>query len=682
MMRRYWYQVVCLTLGWFLLGLSAQAQTIAFENVNVIPMVGPEFLAEQLVIVRDGRIVHIGPSSAGNVPSGATRIDGTGKFLVPGFIDTYAHIHEKSLVPFIANGVTTVRNVPGTHYQLGIKRSVDRGQMTGPRIVSLGIPIAGFPTDYHSQGVIRNGDEARFAVREIKRMGYDGVFVYTSIGPAAYFAVLDESRKLGLKVQGHFPYKVPRSMFFAGEQESIENLVALVDMRSGNMDYPEQYFPDFAGRLNSASKYVIPTLNVHRMRSLAEQTDQLLAQREMDYVPPRQKAYWNLRQGSVFAVSGYQYRGAPTAVRMLREKGVKILVGTDAGYPLIAHGFSYLDELQNLVETGMSKHEVLKAGTIVAAEFLGLEKEIGSIETGKAADLVLLDSNPLSDVRNAGKVAGVSVRGVWHGRDKLDRMLSELGTDLKNLSRERWTGFDDPSKKGFKHSATYEFLIRGVVGGEERLYVKEGRNGVRTILSHNSIDPHNFRKTTTAYELENGTVAKVSMDRTASEGKTTIGITRKADSCTINGDVAIFGGIKRTEPLPADWMILGPATSNNIDIDVIANYQLILDKLSDLTPTRTAAVNVKKPELNPEEWGRDSVIGDVEYLVTRLADKESGVLGRKEMLKQYEILQPGFNGGASFTQASFRLVFTIDPDGSIGSIDVDPESGVLRVRRI
>ena len=669
-----------LSIGLSLFTGIALAQTVAFENVTVLPMKGQDVLTNQLVVIRNQRIAFIGPNSPDKIPAGALRLDGTGKFLLPGFIDSYAHIHEKSLIPFVANGVTTVRNAPGTHYQLGIKNSVDGGQMIGPRIISLGVPIAGFPTDFHSQGAIRNGDDARFAVREVKRLGYDGVFIYTSIGPAAYFAVLDEAKKLGMKVQGHYPYKVPRSMFFAGEQESIENMVALVDFRSGNLDYPEQFFPDFAGRMAAAKKYVIPTLNVHRMRSLADKTDQLLARPEMNYVPPRQKAYWNLRQGSVFAVSGYQYRGAPAAVKILREKGVRVLVGSDAGYPLIAHGFSYVDELQNLVETGMSNLAVLRAGTIEAADFLGLGSEIGSIELGKTADLVLLDANPLSDIRNANKIAGVSLRGVWYDRPKIDQMLEELAVGLKNLAKDRWVGFDDPSRNGFRRVASYEFLVRGVVAGEERLYSQEEKDGSRTLLSHNSIDPHNFRKTVTVYELDKGLVNQVSVDRTAPEGKTTLNLRRSANSGRIVGDIAIYGRLSRNEHLPPDWLILGPTTSNNIDIDVIANYQLILDRFASLPPSTTAAVTAKKPELNPEEWGRDSVIGDVEYLVTRLADKEiDGPV--KSMLKQFEIFHTGFNGGASNTQAGFRLIVTVDPDGFIRSIDVDPESGVLKIVR-
>ena len=203
----------------YLIGIStASAQTIAFTNVNVIPMDKERVLENQTVLVRDGIIVEIGRSV--KIPKDATRVDGSGKYLIPGLVDMHTHllsdgddypdsIAEDELKVMVANGVTTIRLMIGTPEQLILRTKSAQGEIIAPTIYSASPHLTG--KEQGNNFVVNTPDEARAAVRKSKAAGYDFIKITTFIKAEVYEAAIDEAAKLNIKVVGHADSRVCRS---------------------------------------------------------------------------------------------------------------------------------------------------------------------------------------------------------------------------------------------------------------------------------------------------------------------------------------------------------------------------------------------------------------------------------------------------------------------------------------
>ena len=632
--------------------IVALSQTHAFTNVHVIPMDSFRILHHQTVIITDGKIAAIGNTREVSIPKEASIIDGKGQYLIPGLIDCYAHIHEKNLMLFLANGITTVRNVPGAAFQHAIKKLSDTGKLQGPRIYSTGPAVTGSVVAYHTQGMLLNADEARFAVRDVKRMGYQSVFSYVTITPDIYSAVLDEARQQGLPVQGHVPYMIPFEEYAEGSQLSFDNLVGLLNPRSGDT-YPKEQLIQFAEAFRKNGKYVIPTLTIHKARSLAHKSDSLKLRAEMDYVPPRQRVYWHLNS------LNYRYSGASEVVKVFYENGVKLLIGSDAGFHFAIHGFSYLEEVQNFAELGIPHYDILKSGTSSAAEFLGWDDKIGTVSIGKEADLLLVPENPLEKITTLAHHNGVMSRGVWYSRSKLNESLQSLKNELRGMpGSDRFGGFSVPDKN-YHLLAHYAISYKDIRCGDEKIFSSINSKNQMRLLSQNSIDPPCQRNTTTTWLIDNENILFTDVHRTSIEGSTQVTMTHQFPSSTrVHGNHPVYGEFDYVDSLNTYRITGGPNTSINLDMDIVANYHMLFMKLKPMEVGEADSLTSKKIELNAEEWGKRCITGDTWYKIKRRPDNAFGE-------RNYEIIQPGFNGSSEF---SFQSIITLGNDGIIKDI--------------
>ena len=205
---------------------------LAFVNVNVVPMDSERIIADQTVLIQDGRIHAIGPASSTSIPKGATRIDGRAKFLMPGLADMHVHLaHDEeadpdALVVFLAAGVTTVRNMWGQPIHLEWRNRICEGDLLGPTIYSVGPITDGDPPFWKGSSVVTTPDEAAKEVAAQKRAGYDGVKVFTNLTPKVYTAILDAARKHDLPVYGHVPTRIGLSRALTSGQKSFEQISA------------------------------------------------------------------------------------------------------------------------------------------------------------------------------------------------------------------------------------------------------------------------------------------------------------------------------------------------------------------------------------------------------------------------------------------------------------------------
>jgi imidazolonepropionase-like amidohydrolase len=429
------------------LKVYSQKQTIyAIKNVNVITMASANTVLENATVVISNNLIQ---SINGVIPKNATIINGRGKWLIPGLIDAHVHLPidgffgqkiptqrpdlafntQDIMTPFIANGVTTVLDLNSTMETFGQKKAIEKGYIIGPRIA-----LAALINGGNGQGRIANtAEEGRIMVRNAKAEGYDFIKVYSKLNIETYNAIVDEAYKQGLKTIGHIPNA------FQGKLELAFiphfGMVAHAEEFSKKSDsFSVQDASKFAKLSKDNGTWLSPTLIT--MVWIAKQThsiDSIKNSPTLKYVHPLLQSKW-------LTANNYVKNASPEnaiyfdnmvkfhfqIVKAFKEAGVPIVAGTDVGVSGVVAGFSLHDELELLVQAGLTPQEAINSATLLSAQWLGIDKQIGSVETGKFADLILLDKNPLTDINYIRKIAGVFVNGKWLDKTKLNAMLTDL----------------------------------------------------------------------------------------------------------------------------------------------------------------------------------------------------------------------------------------------------------------
>lgn len=422
---------------------STTLSQVAFVNVSVIPMDEERVLPEHTVLVEADRIVAVGPAVSVEIPETAVLVDGEGRYLLPGLSDMHVHLapEDYSLLLYVANGVTTVRNMEGSFWHPRWRDEVASGRRLGPTIITTG-PILDDSTMTRAEAV----DE----VRAEAEAAYDMVKVYNGTSAEAYEGIVETADELGMPVVGHVPFAVGLDRALSVPQSTIEHLRGYVweivppsapiqpDATTKARWLAWQYadttrFSALATRTVEAGVWNCPTLlDQTFFASPEEQHQERLESPETRYLSPAVRAWGDRSRDPYFkdfTESDYQdlHRHAlpmrQRFVRALRDAGAGILVGSDAW---VVPGFATHEELQELVRAGLTPYEAIRAGTYDAARYLGKEDEVGSVRVGLRADLVLVDANPLEDVANLGKISGVMVRGRWLHADSLHLRLEAL----------------------------------------------------------------------------------------------------------------------------------------------------------------------------------------------------------------------------------------------------------------
>ena len=407
------------------LGLG-QGGEIAFVGVTVIPMSEDSaVLHGQTVLVRGERIAAVGPSDEVDVPEGVREIDGSNKFLIPGLADMHVHLEyfpdPDVLKLFLANGVTTVRNMDGRNYILGWKERTSTGELLGPTIYTAGPLLDGDPPILPDNTVVTNAADAREVVVEQASAGYDFIKAYSNLSPEVYRAILATAREAGLPVVGHVPKRVDLDEALDGGQLAIEHLADFSDWIEadespfhGRWHWSKLFLamPVDTAKLTAAAVrtartevWIVPTM-VQAQRAVAAPglVRQWLDGPELKHVSNEMRADWEERlQGTAdrmddadWALVAQGQANRERLVSALHEAGAKMLIGTDTPNPFVVPGFSLLSELENFVSAGLSPAEALATATRGAAEFFGEPQDWGTVESGSRADLVLLRSNPLN----------------------------------------------------------------------------------------------------------------------------------------------------------------------------------------------------------------------------------------------------------------------------------------------
>lgn len=463
--------------------LVTAALSVAITNVTLIDGTDAPPRAGMTVLISDGRIAAVGRDMT--LPSEARRVDGTGKFLIPGLWDMHVHLANQPdqrltseiMAPvFVAHGVVGVRDM-GSDFDV-VKRLRDEilsGKISGPRIVSPGPMIDGMQEAGPAVYPVETDDQARKAVREIAERGVDFVKVQALLEPPVWRAVLAESAAAGLNVVGHVPeavsaFDVPGSgqrtiehvspalpgdaaIFIACSSVEAELRAEMLSIRAeagregADIDalrrrqrtlqeritetYDTARGESLFRKMKENGVTCVPTLiwsSTFRPGSTADPSLSL----PMQLIPGPLKKEWAARfeyyvVNSTTESQALHRKFATRSLELvgaMKRAGVMIVAGSDSIDAHVVPGLSLHQELELLVRAGLSPLEALHAATSNGARLLGKLDQWGTIEAGKVADAVLLDADPLADIRNTRRIASVIVNGKLIDRAELDSLLA------------------------------------------------------------------------------------------------------------------------------------------------------------------------------------------------------------------------------------------------------------------
>lgn len=423
----------------------ARPLVTAFVGVTVVPMVGERRLADHTVVVRGRRIETVGPSALVQIPPGALRIEGHGRWLAPGLVDTHVHLFSRTdLQLYLANGVTTIVNLGGygaADSILALRDEVRSGELPGPTIYTSGNWLDGDPPFRAINTVVRDPDDARAEVQREHELGFDLIKVYEQLDPNTYAAIVAEARRLGMPVTGHVPNAVGVDGVLQSGQEWIAHAGDIV-FRELGFRADEDAVERLARRVQRSGVAVTTTLWMTQLafeqRRGPEAIAEVAARPEMRFLPPERRAAW--RDDNMFArfprVPAEEGEARLALARrfvaaLVRERAV-VLAGTDADVAGSVPGFAIHEELRNLVDTGLTPFEALRAATSIPGNFLRRviqdSDSFGAVANGARADLLLLAADPLDDVSNLRRPVGVMVAGAWFPAGDLAGMIEGRAT--------------------------------------------------------------------------------------------------------------------------------------------------------------------------------------------------------------------------------------------------------------
>lgn len=456
---------------------SALPQSLILTHVTVIDATGFPAKPDMSVVIRDHRIIAISQTAA-PFPNDGEVVDATGEFLIPGLWDMHVHTGRGDVFfpLYIANGVTGVRDMGGDledpsgelsslsarYVQLSLWReAIEKGSLPGPRIVMAGFLIDGFKWPGNISAT--NAEEGREAVDVLKKTGVDFVKVKSFLSKDTFLAIAAEAQRQHIVLAGHVPDAVRAAEAADAGQKSIEHLTGIAlgcsAAESRLMDEKRQAFAardrarydriearaiesfdaNVAGTLFGTfvrnGTWQVPTLVELRRNALGDistRQDSAKDDPRWAYLPIPLRDWWSKSRSGTVPEGGQElFNGQLSLTGRMHSSGVLFMAGTDSPNPSILPGFALHDELKLLVSAGFTPMEALQAATLNPARYLGKEKDLGTIETGKFADLVLLDANPLEDISNTQKIRAVIVNGRYLGREQLDAMLAGLQAATK-----------------------------------------------------------------------------------------------------------------------------------------------------------------------------------------------------------------------------------------------------------
>jgi imidazolonepropionase-like amidohydrolase len=411
---------------------SGQEKPVAFVDVSVLPMDRERVVEHQTVIVQGGKITALGPTASTAVPANATRVDGRGKYLMPGLTEMHGHIPgtndpftpENVLFLYIAGGATTVRGMQGNPSHIELRKRVEAGEIIGPRLY--------LSSQALSAQQAPDPATAERIVREAKQIGYDHIKVHENLSKETYDAIARTGREVGLPWGGHVSQYVGVQGALAARQSTIDHIDDYIEAIQSN----PANIPAIAKQTKDAGVAIVPTMPLWEVLRGLHSPESMADRVELKYVPAQTRRAWvtrltTVREQANMEAAQKEIDFRNKLLKGLSDGGVLVLMGSDAPQLYSVPGFSLQHEMESMVAVGMTRFQVLQSGTVNVARFYKLENEAGTVAVGKRADLLLLDGNPLADIKNVARKAGVMVRGRWLPWSEIQARLDQMAEQYK-----------------------------------------------------------------------------------------------------------------------------------------------------------------------------------------------------------------------------------------------------------
>ncbi|MCB0279229.1 MAG: amidohydrolase family protein [Calditrichaeota bacterium] len=460
--------------------LSAQDQLL-IQNITVINLGnGTNYIAD--ILIENGRFSQISQTNPIELPAKVMIIDGRGKYILPGLWDMHTHLDDPEMWPLnlkqnekedlmkllIINGVTNVRDMGGNTEQLAEwRRNIQSKRIIGPRIFFSGSILDGNPPSWPGSLVIESKDDAIEAISNLKRNGADLIKIYSSLSEANFKYVMDYAKERNMIVSGHLPMAVRIEDASNAGLKSIEHMTGLLYSSSTKR---EQFFQHIKEAVNGPAKdwasymgtnpevvssfdekacieilklfvknktWQVPTLRT--LWGLAHANEANLATDERIRLHSKvYQRYWNQAHqrlaNNPATVDAYraQLKLMMHVVKLMSDYGVPILAGTDiSALPYAFAGYTLHDELALLVESGLSPLQALRTATVNPASYFEKEDELGRIKEDYIADFILLNANPLDNIRHTEQIYGVYSNKRFYSRSDLDALLNQIKIKYK-----------------------------------------------------------------------------------------------------------------------------------------------------------------------------------------------------------------------------------------------------------
>jgi imidazolonepropionase-like amidohydrolase len=430
--------------------IDNQQQEIVFAGVNVIPMDKEQLLPNRDVVVKGGKITAMGEASKVKYSKGAIVVDAKGKYLIPGLAEIHAHVPpiddnqpmKDVLMLFAANGVTTIRGMLGHPRHIELRTKINSGEIVGPHFYTSGPSFNGLS--------VKSPEAGEKMVREQKGMGYDFLKLHPGLTRENFNAIVKTAKEVKIPFAGHVSSGVGVWRAIDAEYASIDHLdgfieglvpgiEAMTDQEIGFFGVyvarkaDQSQIPKLIAGLRDHHVWVVPTQCLAvRWIGPDYSVDQLRSAPEMKYMDAKTLESWSENKKRQTDNPLYN-KDEVNAYIKLRQKliyecnknGVGLLLGSDAPQVFNVPGFSIHHELQYMVDSGLTPYEALRTGTVNVASFLKT-LDSGTIKVGNASDLVLLNGNPLADIKQTRQIEGVMLGSKWMDRRYLDSELSKL----------------------------------------------------------------------------------------------------------------------------------------------------------------------------------------------------------------------------------------------------------------
>ncbi len=437
---KLWFIVLLFSLLAPNVTAQSQPREVAFINVNVVPVTSERILTGHTVLVRGDRIVSIGPSAKVKVPDAALRIDGTGKYLMPGLAEMHGHIPppqspweyiESVLCLYVANGITTVRGMQGAPGQLDLRDKANRGELMSPTLYLAGPPFSGSSINSPEQAVER--------VREQSRAGWDLLKVLPGLTRNEYDAMARAAREAGIRFAGHVPAEVGLLHVLEMKQNTIDHVDGYIEyLNADNGPIDETKLADIVRRTREAGTWMVPTMAVWETLIGVASLEKLLSYPELRYMPPQQVEGWEKAHRDRLGAPQYDRKKAEMVaanrkrtLKALHDGRVRMLLGSDAPQQYSVPGFSIHREMSLMRESGMTPFEIIRSGTKNVGDYFKDKDQFGTVEIGKRADLILIEGDPLKDISNVARRAGVMVRGRWLPEVEIQKRLESIADSYR-----------------------------------------------------------------------------------------------------------------------------------------------------------------------------------------------------------------------------------------------------------